>query len=219
MLILFLSEFFTYLEVKIGSEMTIDVNRGGEKLMINVDITLHRFPCSLLSIDIQDVMGSHTVNVHGTLTKNKLDKTGKVIGQEIYRKAQLNPILDHGEDNHGNDEEMPDLNLVKAEIDAEEGCQVFGHFFVNKVPGNFHLSAHAYGKVVQRIASMGYFRFDVAHTVNHLSFGDDRELKNIKKNFKEGVLSPLDGVQRMDREKKVYEYYLKVSLFFDFIYC
>lgn len=32
MIILFVSEFTTYLEVKTGSEMIIDVNRGGEKV-------------------------------------------------------------------------------------------------------------------------------------------------------------------------------------------
>ena len=32
MILLFISEFSTYLEVKTGSEMIIDVNRGGEKV-------------------------------------------------------------------------------------------------------------------------------------------------------------------------------------------
>jgi Endoplasmic reticulum vesicle transporter/Endoplasmic Reticulum-Golgi Intermediate Compartment (ERGIC) len=181
--------------------------------MINLDISLHRFPCSLVSLDIQDIMGSHTVNVHGTLTKNKLSKDGKIIGQEVYKKAKIDPSHheEELEDNHGNDEEMPDLELVKKEIDNEEGCQVFGHFFVNKVPGNFHLSGHAYGRIIQTIASMGLFKFDVTHTVNHLSFGDEKEIKNIQKVFNEGVLSPLDKVTKRETARKVYEYYVKVN--------
>lgn len=155
-------------------------------------------------------MGSHTVNVHGTLTKNKLSKEGKIIGQEMYKKAKLNPTEE--EYLHGNDEEMPEINLVKGEIDNVEGCQVFGHFFVNKVPGNFHISAHAYGSVIQRLASEGYFRFDLSHTINHLSFGDEKEIQNIKKSFSEGVLSPLDGISKIEKIKKVYEYYLKVRV-------
>jgi len=154
-------------------------------------------------------MGTHTVNVHGTFTKNKLDKNGKIIGQELYKKA--NQITNEDlEENHGNDEEMPHEDLVIKEIENQEGCQIFGHFYVNKVPGNFHLSAHAYGRLVQKISSQGYFRFDLSHTVNHLSFGDDKELKNIKKTFTEGVLNPIDGVKKTDSDRKLYEYYLKI---------
>ena len=161
-------------------------------------------------------MGSHTVNVHGTLTKNKLNKDGQIIGQEIYKKANLNPREE--EHMRGNDEEMPSIELVKGEMDKHEGCQVFGHFFVNKVPGNFHISAHAYGSVIQRLASMGYFRFDLSHTINHLSFGDEKEIINIKNTFGEGVLSPLDGKSKIENIKKVYEYYLKVRNFFHVLF-
>lgn len=38
MLLLVLSEFTSYLEVKTGSEMTIDTNRGGEKVITKIFI-------------------------------------------------------------------------------------------------------------------------------------------------------------------------------------
>ena len=208
--LLFFSELSTYLEIKTGSDMIVDVNRGGEQLKINIDITLHKFPCSILSIDVQDVMGSHSVNVHGTLTKNKLNSQGKVIGQEIYKKANMNPLEE--ELNKGNDEEMPSMDLVKKEIDDSEGCQVFGYFFVKKVPGNFHISAHAYGRIVQQLASMGLFKFDLSHTIHHLSFGEMNDEKIIRKYFHEGELNPLDKSSKKDSSRKVYDYYLKVNL-------
>mmetsp|Transcript_9027 Transcript_9027/g.9375 ORF Transcript_9027/g.9375 Transcript_9027/m.9375 type:complete len:212 (+) Transcript_9027:2-637(+) len=114
------------------------------------------------------------------------------------------------EHSHGNDEEMPSIDLVKSEIDNQEGCQVFGYFYVNKVPGNFHISAHAYGGIVQKIASAGYFRFDMSHRINHLSFGDQKTTDRVKKQFSEGILNPLDKVSKVDKQRKVYEYYLKV---------
>ena len=55
MLLLFLNEFSSYREIKTSSQMFIDVNRGGDKLTINVDVELTHLPCSILSIDIQDV--------------------------------------------------------------------------------------------------------------------------------------------------------------------
>ena len=152
-------------------------------------------------------MGSHTVNVHGSLTKNKLDSTGRVIGQEIYRKAKLSTDEAHEE------EEMPDIELVQNEIKNNEGCQVFGHFFVNKVPGNFHISSHAYGRIVQQLAAMGMLRFDVSHTINSLSFGEISELNKIRKNIKSEFVNPLNQVKKDNgrgMSNKVYEYYLKV---------
>jgi len=49
--------------------MYIDVNRGGEKLRVNMDIDLTRLPCDIISLDMQDVMGSHFVNTGENLYK------------------------------------------------------------------------------------------------------------------------------------------------------
>jgi hypothetical protein len=52
----------------------IDVNSGEEKLHINLDITLQKAPCSILSLDIVDVTGVHVVDIEGKLHKHRLDK-------------------------------------------------------------------------------------------------------------------------------------------------
>jgi hypothetical protein len=36
---------------------------------------------------------------------------------------------------------------IKA-MEEKEGCNVVGTLIINKVPGNFHLSTHAFGDVV-----------------------------------------------------------------------
>ena len=58
----------------------IDVNSGEEKLHINLDITLPKCPCSILSLDIVDVTGVHLVDIEGKLNKYRLDKHGNEIG-------------------------------------------------------------------------------------------------------------------------------------------
>jgi len=35
----------------ITSEMFVDVNRGGEKIRVNIDIMLTHFPCDIISLD------------------------------------------------------------------------------------------------------------------------------------------------------------------------
>jgi len=91
-----------------------------------------RIPCIIISLDLQDIMGSHTVNIHGSLTKYKLDKNGKIIGESPYKTK--NPE-NHSEDldDDDSDEEMPDYEEVKRQFKKQEGCQLKGYFLVNKV--------------------------------------------------------------------------------------
>ena len=58
----------------------IDVASGEEKLHINLDITLPKAPCDILSLDIVDVTGVHVVDIEGKLHKYRLDKSGRQIG-------------------------------------------------------------------------------------------------------------------------------------------
>ena len=57
----------------------IDVNSGEEKLHINLDITLEKCPCHILSLDIVDVTGVHVVDIEGKLQKHRLDENGNEI--------------------------------------------------------------------------------------------------------------------------------------------
>jgi endoplasmic reticulum-Golgi intermediate compartment protein 3 len=45
-----------------------------------MNITLPRCPCHILSLDIVDVTGVHIVDVHGRLSKFRLDENGNRIG-------------------------------------------------------------------------------------------------------------------------------------------
>ncbi len=180
---------------------------------INIDIDVVRLPCSILSLDVQDVMGTHYVNLHGSLTKYRLDQNGKIIGEEQYARAKDIPITERKDAHagHGHDEVLPDYEFVKSQYKNKEGCRIKGYFMVNKVPGNFHISSHAYGPILQRLFSEGNFDFDVGHKINHISFGDDKDLKYINSKFGDtGVLKPLDNLSKAEPRKKMYEYYLKV---------
>jgi hypothetical protein len=57
----------------------IDVNSGDEKLFINLDITIPKAPCAILSLDVVDVTGVHVVDIRGKLFKHRLDKNGAEI--------------------------------------------------------------------------------------------------------------------------------------------
>lgn len=92
-----------------------------------------RLPCSIISLDLQDIMGSHTVNIHGSLMKYKLNKEGEIIGESVYKTKPPGEIQEDE-----SDEEMPDYEEVKKHFSDQEGCQLKGYFLVNKV--KFHLN-------------------------------------------------------------------------------
>lgn len=49
---------------------------------INVDVTFHRMPCDILSLDVQDILGTHKTDVMGDIIKQRLSKNGLVISTE-----------------------------------------------------------------------------------------------------------------------------------------
>jgi hypothetical protein len=104
-----------------------------------VDIDFPRFPCDILSLDVQDIMGSHSVNVEGDLTKVRLSKDNERL-EEIKHKTDDGHGHGHGHGGNG-----IDFERVKLGFKNEEGCKLTGFMLVNKVPGNFHISSHAFG--------------------------------------------------------------------------
>jgi len=78
----------------------IDVNSGEEKLHINLDITLEKVPCDILSLDIVDVTGVHVVDIEGKLYKHRLDETGKEI--EMIKHVD--------EEGHENADQIKNMN-------------------------------------------------------------------------------------------------------------
>lgn len=222
-LYLFISELLMYTDRTWQSEMFIDDSKTEEKLQINLDILFPVLPCELLSFDAQDVMGSHEVDAHGNLFKERLTSKGDVIAREEMKgshygaSSSLTRHFTFGYDNQ-------DVDRIKKMIHSGEGCRVAGHVKVNKVPGNVHLStySHSYifGSLYQETKNI-----NISHRVNHISFGTDADISYVKKNFKDtGIVSPLDGVMQNLAEKErdantpniqsfdsaIFEYYTKV---------
>ena len=112
------------------------------QLNINMNITMHRAPCHILSLDVVDVTGVHVVDVAGRLHKHRIDRNGNYIG--------VHDIMDDAAhfSNAGQSHEEIYRDTLKA-LDDGEGCIVEGTAIINKVPGNFHLSTHAFGPVIQ----------------------------------------------------------------------
>ena len=88
---------------------------------------------------------------------------------------------EHHHDSHENSQDIDFEKIVEA-FKEHQGCQLTGEILINKVPGNFHISAHAYGSILNRLfAETGINNLDLTHNINHLSFGDESDISTIKK--------------------------------------
>eukprot|EP00933_Yihiella_yeosuensis_P036654 TRINITY_DN3040_c0_g1_i1.p1 TRINITY_DN3040_c0_g1~~TRINITY_DN3040_c0_g1_i1.p1 ORF type:complete len:365 (-),score=42.67 TRINITY_DN3040_c0_g1_i1:392-1486(-) len=193
---LFLTEFLVLVQHRWESEMFIDESKTEEKLQINLDITLPAMPCELLSFDAQDVMGSHEVDAHGHLFKERLTSKGDYIATEEIKTSHFgasSTLSRHFSFDYGNQ----DIDRIKTMLHSGEGCRIKGYVKVNRVPGNVHLSTYShsfmFGSLYQETKNL-----NVSHTINHISFGVDSDISYVTKKLKgTGVVNPLDGVTQI----------------------
>ena len=167
------SELISWMAVDINTRLFVDVS-SEEPLMIHMNVTFPRLPCGVASLDKQDAMGLHVLDLGAPdsdagapesgsvpqrfasttdsawangITKRRLTPSGTPIAAEVA----------HGQPGHV---------AAISQVDAKEGCQFIGSIEVNKVPGNWHVSAHT------RKPGVNPYMLDVSHTIHHLSFGD-----------------------------------------------
>lgn len=91
-------------------------------------------------------------------------------------------------------------------------CQVSGHLFVNRVPGNFHIEAKS------KNHNLNAAMTNLSHVVNHLSFGEpiesaSRKTKRILKQApaEHQQFNPMDGASYLTVDfHQAYHHYIKV---------
>lgn len=171
-----------------------------------------------VSVDITDASGtseSDTILNQGVqLHKLRLDAHGHRLsrrGDSEYHQSQISQVVD---DPRG---PVMSVNLgaaiqhmgdMEAEIEAHEGCRVYGSVVVRRVSGKLHFSVHQQsfmdvlpqmltGHVVPRLVNM-------THIIHKVAFGPEYP----------GQVNPLDGFKRIltGHDLRAYKYFLKVGL-------
>lgn len=90
--------------------MYVDVNRGADKLKVNIDIEIDHIPCDLLAILTADALGEKAIDINGEVTKSRMDKFGKKLDEQKYEIKDV------------------DYNKVKTEMINDEGCKLKDFF-------------------------------------------------------------------------------------------
>lgn len=202
---LFITEFVKFLTITTVSSMYVELPDdplGDDKLKIDMDIELFGLPCAVASVDVQDIIGAHSVDVAGSLTKYRLDSNG-----QPKKDGRGRPLASA---NHPGE--------AQAKEQAGEGCHLKGYLLVNKVPGNCHISSHGKADMLPRL--LGSKPMNLSHRINHLGFGERIEMDA------DAAFHPLNGLERIaDKAYKLishqghshamehcgtFEYYIKV---------
>lgn len=149
---------------------------------------LPKCPCDVISIDVEDVIGTHIVDFEGNLVKNVIDSKGNII-----------------ETMHLNSEDKNTKDIVQRATQALEmnrGCNLKGSIIVNKINGNFHISSHAFGDAIMLLYSQGK-TIDVEHKIKHLSFGTEENISKISSITGGYNLAPLDKTIESSRPQNL----------------
>ena len=196
MALLFLNELVNYLSYKTSSIMYVDVNRGQDKLKVNLDIDISHIPCDLLAILTADALGERSTDIKGEINKSRLNKKGKILDTNKYSVNE------------------PNFEKVKLEAKNEEGCRLSGHFFVDAVPGSFLITSAYYGNIVQRLIMEGDLKINAEHKINEISFGENNFRYEIWSNFGKNIAMLSQSLSNIKKKYEqytsMYQYYLKI---------
>ncbi|CAD8178983.1 unnamed protein product [Paramecium pentaurelia] len=248
----------------------IDTTNIDERIRVNLNITIHDMTCFALSLDQQDITGTHLEDMEYTIHKLRM-RDGKFINKDYAEKVKLfeqslyqwnwyntnevndcygaqlfegqkcitcQDVLlayasrdwplprkenieqckysyiqqngrrmlfteDFGEERRG--QQYIDMNdLTAMAFTYGESCQIFGHFYVKRIPGNFHISFHGKGQAVSLISQ----DIQLSHTINWLEFTPQKQGPTFGRYFK--TTNTLDGTTHSLEQKEDTQYYLKL---------
>ena len=173
------------------SKIEIDYSRRSENLRINFDISLKFIPCSLISIDSQNII-SETSNDE-KINYDRIDNKFNII-QNNYKKLNETEQENTSINNQIFEETIKDLN-------EGNGCHVYGFFNVLKVPGIVIFSVNNYEKTLNKLMNeekYSNYKFDFSHKINKFIFGKQRYYKFIEKKIRKVNYKPLHGIEFND---------------------
>lgn len=189
-MVLLINELVFFVQPTISSEMMIDHMKDDKDLTVNLEVEFPRYPCAMLSLDKMDVLHSHIMNVQEKLVKTRIKP-----GTDFQETQVTTEGLGFNEK----------FTMIKEQVENKEGCYVHGSFTIKMVPGNFHISFHAYGAEFQNLLAKQIYIPDMSHHVKHLSFGDVESDKQaeIMSDFRLKTLHTLNNNKHENLKEKL----------------
>ncbi|CCX33148.1 endoplasmic reticulum vesicle transporter-domain-containing protein [Pyronema domesticum] len=169
----------------------------GHYMQINLDITV-AMPCEALHINVQDAALDHIL-AGDILTKDPTSFDDTNAHRLVHlpgREEHVYDILGKArKSKFGKTSRKPFAFLRKLDTGS---CRIYGSMNVNKVQGDFHITAAGHGYAG---AHIDHSTFNFSHVVNELSFGE----------YYPKLVNPLDDVAAVTEHNFFkFQYYLSV---------
>lgn len=212
--ILVISEFIYYIDTDINYKYEVDKD-ADEKIRINIDMTV-AMDCDDIGADVLDIAGAsistdNHLKLEPTFFKMSTNQLKwwnafRMVRQhnEEYRSlkdvSQMAMIFGHALPTY-----MPPVDRKEFADKDTDACRIFGNIEVNKVAGNFHITAgksiphpRGHAHLSSLVSELNY---NFSHRIDLLSFGEPHP----------GLINPLDGdLMLTDKGYHMYQYYIKI---------
>ncbi|KAG1657247.1 Endoplasmic reticulum-Golgi intermediate compartment protein 2 [Nymphon striatum] len=209
-LILVISEINFFLKSNFKFNYGVDTDLDS-KLKINVDMTI-AMPCNAIGADVLDVtnqnaqtygsLEEHDVFFELTDEQRESWNYQRRVNQHIRREYHsLQELIWRS----GAPKVVYDMDQNADRNKVPDACRLTGSLTVNKLAGNFHITA---GKLLPSFgihAHLSMFLrdsdYNFSHRIENLSFGDQVD----------GIFNSLDGDEKISKDHfQIYTYYIKV---------
>jgi len=159
----------------------------------------------MLSVDQEDSIGNHRLDIHDTLSKKRTSHTMAPINEPTYVNGEIDPE-----------------KVAKAITDGE-GCNIIGFIPISKVPGDIHVSFHGYADIFsyfKHVRADLYPKISLNHRLISLNFGNTDLNERILSRFglESSAFKPETYPNyQNEKQRKNYDYFIKLipHLFID----
>lgn len=207
MIFLLITETLQYFTPYITKDSFIHQSTSNSTIPLTFELKTLSVPCALISIDHEDLIGNHKVNIDTPkIQKTRIGAKGTMLTTKNFSPYQRD-------------------SLEKAIMNFES-CYIKATIDVNKVPGDFHISFHEYRSVYElfgrdKTLKESFDRMKLNHQLINLQFGDEKVKDYIVRKYsisdvveafgqKEPVVFDSD---EDEKHKYNYDYYLKIIPF------
>ncbi|XP_065649743.1 endoplasmic reticulum-Golgi intermediate compartment protein 2 [Hydra vulgaris] len=211
---LVISEFIYYSGSILTYKYEVD-KEADNKFRINIDITV-AMECDDIGADVLDLSGGnvdtganlHLTPAHFSMSSNQKQwwdafrsaRKSDEGYRSINKVTQIDMIFGDVMPTY-----MPDELASEFEGKEFDGCRIYGNIEVNKVAGNFHITA---GKSIPHprghahlSALVSELNYNFSHRIDMLSFGEPHP----------GIINPLDGdLMITTTPYHMYQYYIAI---------
>jgi hypothetical protein len=197
-----LFNFFTPNVIKdtiVMNESNYFPHKANDKLLLKFSIAFTHTPCSILTLDREELIGTHIPDIEQNITKTSFDKGGNIKNGTYYPYK---------------------TSLLEKSLTEGESCHIAGYVNITKSPGDIHFSFHPYEDIYEKFIKpspklLGNIR--LSHQIKELHFGDltIADLDRIEQKFGSNTFELLDQCYNkefkdysIDDKSYNYEYYL-----------